>query len=189
MALSTEATIALFALFIACVPGIWFIVNQKNQIRQWWNRNQDHLSGTSSIHFHPCMAMCTEHHWEPVDHSQPDSSQDHNLFRFQSAWPVIRPRPDPPHAANLLEQVFSALQPRYDISNPGVSPTALETGLLIFARVRCPVRNGTHFNCWLIFGRLSTRPILKKMSLWLIQTLKILDMMHMRVFGAFVRKW
>jgi hypothetical protein len=64
MALSTEATIALFALFVACVPGIWFIVNQKDQIRQWWNRNQGHLSGTPLIHFHPCMSICTEYHWD-----------------------------------------------------------------------------------------------------------------------------
>jgi hypothetical protein len=139
MALSTEATIALFALFVACVPGIWFIVNQKNHIRQWWNRNQDHLSGTTLIHFYPCMAICTEHHWEPADHSQPDSPEDHDLLSL----PIhltnhSSERPDPPHSANLFELVFSALQPRYDISTRGISPSALETGLLLFARVRHP---------------------------------------------------
>jgi hypothetical protein len=38
MALSTEAIIALLALFVACVPGVWFIVNHKNQICHWWSR-------------------------------------------------------------------------------------------------------------------------------------------------------
>jgi hypothetical protein len=36
MALSPEATIALAALFVACVPGLWFSISR---IRRW--RNMD----------------------------------------------------------------------------------------------------------------------------------------------------
>lgn len=137
MTLSTEATIALFALFIACVPGNQFIVNQKSQIREWWNRTRGHLSSTNSIHFYQCMPICTEHHWEPADDGRPDSSQDHDLLSLPiHLTNLSSSSPDPPHSANLFGLLFSSLQPRYSLSNSGISPTALEAGLLLFTRVR-----------------------------------------------------
>jgi hypothetical protein len=41
MAVSAEAIIALIALFVACVPGIRFALNNRNRIRQWWSQEKD----------------------------------------------------------------------------------------------------------------------------------------------------
>jgi hypothetical protein len=38
MALSPEAIIALVAVFIACVPGVRFVVQNRDRLRQWWSR-------------------------------------------------------------------------------------------------------------------------------------------------------
>lgn len=40
MSMSTEAIIALVALFIACVPGIQFLISHRHRIAQWWNTAQ-----------------------------------------------------------------------------------------------------------------------------------------------------
>lgn len=39
MAMSAEAIIGLIALFIACIPGIRFILRCRNKFRQFWNRH------------------------------------------------------------------------------------------------------------------------------------------------------
>ncbi|PYH84570.1 hypothetical protein BO82DRAFT_7799 [Aspergillus uvarum CBS 121591] len=57
MSLSAETIIALLALLVACVPGIWFIVRHSALIRRWWDseKEQCHLTrheGGGSESFH-----------------------------------------------------------------------------------------------------------------------------------------
>jgi hypothetical protein len=40
MDLSAEAIIALIALFVACIPGIRFILKHRNKLRRWWGQTQ-----------------------------------------------------------------------------------------------------------------------------------------------------
>jgi hypothetical protein len=40
MNLSPEAIIALIALFVACIPGVRFILKNRNKLRRWWGQTQ-----------------------------------------------------------------------------------------------------------------------------------------------------
>ncbi|RAH68321.1 uncharacterized protein BO66DRAFT_455409 [Aspergillus aculeatinus CBS 121060] len=40
MGLSAETIIALVALLVACVPGLWFMIKHNASIRRWWNNTQ-----------------------------------------------------------------------------------------------------------------------------------------------------
>lgn len=61
--MSTEAIIALVALFIACVPGVRFLVNHRQKITQWWNRTQ------GKIFILPQLFCPTVIYWLQCDHS------------------------------------------------------------------------------------------------------------------------
>ncbi|KAL2830130.1 hypothetical protein BJY01DRAFT_227508 [Aspergillus pseudoustus] len=48
MALSPEAAIALIALVVTCIAGLWFLLRRHNGFHRWWNRRLYSGSGGGS---------------------------------------------------------------------------------------------------------------------------------------------
>ncbi|KAE8311268.1 hypothetical protein BDV41DRAFT_542457 [Aspergillus transmontanensis] len=107
MALTTEAIIALIALFVACVPGIRFLISHKSMICQWWSRDRSSAD---------------------LENSQPSSAPVDNHF------PSINASEYPPNNVNRLDPIHSLMQ-RFQNPSRRTSSQRLEAGLIFYTKV------------------------------------------------------
>ncbi|PKX88709.1 uncharacterized protein P174DRAFT_446210 [Aspergillus novofumigatus IBT 16806] len=128
MALSAEAIIALIALFIASVPGIRLVVQNRERLRQWWSRGTTTEGSVSvlSVHDRP-----NEENREngPLNYT-PDS---HPII--PSYLPLSSTRDPPYHhrSSSIFEPIYTVLQ-RYENASRGQPSQRLESGIFFFAR-------------------------------------------------------
>jgi hypothetical protein len=136
MALSTEAIIALLALFVACVPGVWFIVNHKNQICHWWSRTPGN----------PFPLLSASDHRQPSNSQadQNDAPHDWSRGHNQISLPThsaLHPSRNPNRQIlSYLINPFRNSLKGHDIANQGISMLQLEIGLFSFNSVRHSTR-------------------------------------------------
>ncbi|EYE94761.1 uncharacterized protein EURHEDRAFT_403299 [Aspergillus ruber CBS 135680] len=105
--MSTEAIIALLALFIACVPGVRFLVSHRQRITQWWNRARDNYEfGNESEHL-------------------PISNAQYNIYSTAQSNPShtrINRNNLPPNGPWLPVSTLETYYPTLPLNNPIFSP-------------------------------------------------------------------
>lgn len=107
MTLTTEAIIALIALFVACVPGIRFLISHKSVICQWWSRDRSPAD---------------------LETSQPSSAPPVN-----NHTPFFNASDYPPNNANQLDPIHFLMQRFQNLSRRTLSQR-LEAGIFFYTQ-------------------------------------------------------
>ncbi|GFG02451.1 hypothetical protein IFM5058_00942 [Aspergillus udagawae] len=140
MALSAEAIIALVALFIACVPGIRLVVQNRKWLRQWWSRgtSPEDLASPLPVHHRPNEENQENGHlnYTPGSHIPPDTNSRSYLPLPSTGHPSHHHRP-----SSIFEPFYTVLQ-RYENANRGQSSQRLVSGIFFFARSSDTERTG-----------------------------------------------
>lgn len=137
MSLSAEAIIALFALFVACVPGIRFALNRRDQICRWWARDQgmDYLPLPVSVL--PANLQCglVDNRNRPgrPENNHLSSLLPHLTVQFDDSRPLST-NSDNGLQCTLFKRLYTLLR-RHDPMVQELSPRRLETGLLFYSTV------------------------------------------------------
>ncbi|RAH84336.1 hypothetical protein BO86DRAFT_386970 [Aspergillus japonicus CBS 114.51] len=120
MSLSAETIIALLALLIACVPGLWFIVKHNASIRRWWSSNQGQR-------LRPTASQTPRYH---------DRDSDH-FYNLGSSRRIPHSRSTQNHQTTL--PFFQSYDPMLYGSIPvrtGSTPQQLEATFMYYQAVR-----------------------------------------------------
>ncbi|GFF50463.1 hypothetical protein IFM46972_09050 [Aspergillus udagawae] len=133
MALSAEAIIALIGLFIACVPGIWFAVQNKQLLRQWWNRGTSTEGSASalSVHHRPNEENQENGHFNYTPGSHLNDTNSQSYLPLPSTG-----HPSHHHRRSSIFEPFYTVLQRYENAN------GLVSGIFFFARSSDTERTG-----------------------------------------------